>query len=266
MQPLTIAILQAELAWHDAAANRDAFAKRIDALSGQAQLVVLPEMFTTGFTMDAPGQAETMAGPSVAWLCKTAKNASAAVCGSLVIEEDGRYYNRFVLAQPDGRLAATYDKRHLFRLAGEGEHYAVGEDLVTVAVGGWRVRPMVCYDLRFPVWSRRRSDDDFELLLYVANWPSPRHHAWETLLRARAIENQCYVAGVNRVGRDGNDVPYAGGSAVVDYLGQDIVNLGDRADSAVVTLDPEALAKFRDRFPFAADADDFEIRPRLPGS
>lgn len=259
MQPLSVAIVQAELAWHDPAANRAAFDARIDALDGPPQLIVLPEMFATGFTMDAPGQAESMDGPAVAWLSATAKRTGAAVCGSLVIEDRGRHYNRFVLAQADGSLAATYDKRHLFRLAGEGEHYAAGRDLVTIRVGDWRLRPMVCYDLRFPVWSRRRRDDDFDLLVYVANWPSPRHHAWETLLRARAIENQCYVVGVNRIGTDGNDVPYAGGSAVVDYLGQDLVNLRDRADSAVVELDAAQLEKFRDRFPFAVDADRFEI-------
>ena len=260
MSPLTIAIIQAELAWHDAESNRRRFDAAIGELDGTPQLIVLPEMFCTGFTMDAPGQAEPMDGPSVEWLRASAQRTGAAVCGSLVIEDGGSYYNRFVLAQPDGELAATYDKRHLFRLAGEGEHYAAGNELVTIPVGGWQVRPLVCYDLRFPVWSRRRDDDDFHLLLYVANWPSPRHHAWETLLRARAIENQCYVAGVNRVGTDGNDVPYSGGSAVVDYLGQDIVNLGDRADSAVVTLDADLLLKFRDRFPFAVDADRFDIR------
>lgn len=249
MQPLTIAILQAELAWHDAAANRDAFAKRIDALSGQAQLVVLPEMFTTGFTMDAPGQAETMAGPSVAWLCETAKNVSAAVCGSLVIEEDGRYYNRFVLAQPDGRLAATYDKRHLFRLAGEGKHYAVGEDLVTVAVGGWRVRPMVCYDLRFPVWSRRRSDDDFELLLYVANWPSPRHRAWETLLRARAIENQAFVLAAAQWGRHNQTRHSYGRSLIIDPWGTVLATVPDGEGFAVAELDFARQDEIRRRLP-----------------
>ena len=241
MQPLTIAIIQAGLAWHDAAANRAALDARIDELDGRPQLIVLPEMFATGFTMDAPGQAESMDGPSVAWLAATAKRCSAAVCGSLVIEDRGDYYNRFVLAQPDGTLAATYDKRHLFRLAGEGEHYAVGRELVTIEVAGWRLRPMVCYDLRFPVWSRRRRDDDFELLVFVANWPSPRHRAWETLLRARAIENQCYVAGVNRIGTDGNDVPYSGGSAVIDRS----VQLDFDFETIRVHLERETIAEFR---------------------
>jgi len=259
MSPLKVAIIQAELHWHDPDANRQAFTSRIDALEEQPHLVVLPEMFTTGFTMDAPGQAETMDGPSVAWLKATAKRTGAAVCGSLVIEDGGKHLNRFVLAGPDGGLL-HYDKRHLFRLAGEGEHYDAGARLVSAEIAGWTVRPMVCYDLRFPVWSRRRDADDFQLLVYVANWPSPRHNAWETLLRARAIENQCYVVGVNRIGSDGNDVPYSGGSAVIDYTGKDIVNLEDADASAVAELDPAMLAKFRDRFPFAVDADDFELR------
>ncbi len=261
MSTLNIAIIQAELDWHDAAANRARFTDAIDALEDAAQLIVLPEMFTTGFTMDAPGQAETMDGPSVAWLAATARRVGAAVCGSLVVEDGGRYFNRFVMAQADGSIAATYDKRHLFRLAGEGEHYAAGRALPVMTVDGWRVCPLICYDLRFPVWSRRRPEVDYELLLYVANWPRPRHNAWQTLLRARAIENQCFVAGVNRIGVDGNDVPYAGGSAVIDYLGRDLADLGEQAGAALVSLDGEALAAFRERFPFAVDADDFTIAP-----
>lgn len=258
MSTLNVAIIQAKLRWHDAAANREHFADRIAALDAAPDLVVLPEMFTTGFTMDAPGQCEPMQGPSVTWLKQQAADSGAAVCGSLVIEDGGDYYNRFVLAQPDGSLA-TYDKRHLFRLAGEGEHYAAGKAIRTVTVKGWNIRPLVCYDLRFPAWSRRQAGNDFELLVYVANWPSPRHHAWETLLRARAIENQSYVVGVNRVGTDGNDVPYDGGSAIIDYLGHDIVNLGDRATSAEVTLDADRLQRFRKRFPFDVDADRFTL-------
>lgn len=260
MSPLTIAIVQSDLHWHDPTRNLAEFAATIRQLDADTDLVVLPEMFTTGFTMDAPEQAETMDGQAVAWMRDTAAESGVAVCGSLVIRDNGHYYNRFVMLQADGALA-HYDKRHLFRLAGEGDHYAAGAALQTVELHGWKIRPMVCYDLRFPVWSRRRSDDDFDLLLYVANWPTPRHHAWETLLRARAIENQCYVAGVNRVGTDGNDVPYSGGSAIVDFLGHDLQNLGDRAGHASVSLDPDALQRFRARFPFDIDADRFELQP-----
>lgn len=258
MSTLDLTIIQTELDWHDPAANRERFAARIGALDTESDLIVLPEMFTTGFSMDAPGQAETMAGPSLQWLADQAANANAAICGSLIIEEDGQYYNRFIFMQPDGAFA-HYDKRHLFRLAGEGEHYQAGSALPTFTLKQWRIRPMVCYDLRFPLWSRRRQDDDFDLLIYVANWPRPRHHAWETLLRARAIENQCYVAGVNRIGTDDNGLPYAGGSTVIDYLGQNMVDLGEQDGSAHAVLDNAGLVKFRQKFPFAADADRFTL-------
>ncbi|HZW59402.1 MAG TPA: amidohydrolase [Woeseiaceae bacterium] len=260
MSTLTITIVQADLHWHDAAANRDDFARVVRGLECPGDLVVLPEMFTTGFTMDAPGQAETMHGATLPWLETLARDVGAAVCGSLIIEDGGRYFNRFVLMTADGQLS-VYDKRHLFRLAGEDRHYAAGTSLVTVTLNGWRIRPMVCYDLRFPVWSRRRGNDEFELLLYVANWPRPRHHAWSTLLRARAIENQCYVAGVNRSGTDGNGHPYAGGSAIIDFLGHDVAALGDEVGTATATLDRAALVEFRRKYPFDRDADRFAITP-----
>lgn len=265
MSPLTVAIVQSELRWHDAAANRLTFENAIRDLDSEVDLIVLPEMFTTGFTMDARGQAESMQGSSVNWLRDTARQCGSALCGSLVIEDGGRYFNRFVMMQPDG-TAACYDKRHLFRLAGEDEHYAAGRNLQIVDLQGWRVRPMVCYDLRFPIWSRRRRHEDFDILIYVANWPSPRHQAWETLLRARAIENQCYVIGVNRVGTDNNGLSYAGGSVVIDFFGNELVNLGREPGSATVALDGTALQEFRERFPFDADADSFEIRGIEPGS
>lgn len=256
MQPLNVTIVQATLAWHDPEKNRATFAAIIDGLAQPTDLIVLPEMFTTGFTMDATSNAETMAGPSVAWMRGTASRAGAAVCGSLIIEEQGCYYNRFVCASPDGSLA-RYDKRHLFRLASEQEHYSPGRDFVVFELKGWRVCPMVCYDLRFPVWSRNRNR--YDLLLYVANWPSPRHLAWTTLCRARAIENQAYVAAVNRAGTDDNGLPYSGGSAVIDFLGQTMADLGEDPGTATVALDPEALAAFRERYPFHMDADDFTL-------
>lgn len=258
MSPLTATIIQAPLAWHDAAANRAAFADRIAALEQASDLIVLPEMFTTGFTMEAREQAETMDGPSVSWLHEMAKQTNAVVCGSLVIRDGTDYFNRFVAAMPDGKQYC-YDKRHLFRLAGECEQYSAGKELLTVEVKGWHIRPLICYDLRFPVWSRRSQQQDFDLLLYVANWPSPRHQAWATLLRARAIENQCYVVGVNRVGKDGNDLLYAGGSAIIDFYGNELALLDEHEAHASATLDPQALTSFRERFPFDVDADSFSI-------
>ena len=258
MSTLNVAIIQTELDWHAPAANRDRFATRIDALEAACDLIVLPEMFTTGFSMDAAGMAETMGGPSLQWLAAQAEKANAAICGSLIIKDGDSYHNRFVLMQPDGSVA-HYDKRHLFQLAGEGDHYQAGSALPTFSVAGWRLRPMVCYDLRFPLWSRRREDDDFDLLVYVANWPQPRQHAWDTLLQARAIENQCYVVGVNRIGEDGNGLPYTGGSSLINYLGENIVDLGNSDQSASATLELAPLQAFREKFPFAADADRFTM-------
>lgn len=258
MQSLTVTIVQADLAWHDIKRNLELFSSTIDALDQKTDLIVLPEMFTTGFTMDAAAHAETMRGSAVIQMAKWAKGRNAAVCGSLIIDVKGQHFNRFVFVRPDGGVE-HYDKRHRFRLAGEVEHYSAGNQQKIIEWRGWRLCPMVCYDLRFPVWSRNRPDLDYDLLLYVANWPSRRHLAWQTLLRARAIENLSYVAGVNRSGTDGNNLPYSGGSAIVDYLGQDLADLGDREGLASVTLDKAALEKFREKFPFHIDADTFSI-------
>lgn len=256
MQTLKITIVQTELHWHDAGANRDHFESVISSLDEVGDLVVLPEMFTTGFTMDAASQAETMDGESVTWIRRMASQSNASVCGSVIIEDGGGYYNRFICSSADGHLT-TYDKRHLFRLADEQHHYTAGDQRETFEINGFRICPMVCYDLRFPVWSRNRGD--FDLILYVANWPSRRQFAWDTLLRARAIENLSYAAGVNRVGADGNDVPYTGGSSIVDFLGADLANLADRPGTASATLEMQALTDFRDRFAFHKDADEFTL-------
>lgn len=256
MPTLNVTIVQAELRWHDAIGNRKNFSEIIGALDNPGDLIVLPEMFTTGFSMDAPELAETMDGESVAWMRDTAAKCDAAICGSLIIANDNDYFNRFVCALPSGELHC-YDKKHLFRLANEQNHYAPGLELITFELKGFRVCPLVCYDLRFPVWSRNR--DLYDLLLYVANWPERRHHAWETLLRARAIENLSYVVGVNVTGRDGNDISYSGGSSIIDYLGEDLVNLGDRQGTASAELDLEKLTAFRDKFAFHMDADEFTI-------
>ncbi len=256
MQTLTVSIIQAELHWQDAQRNRSNFASAITSIDQQTDLIILPEMFTTGFTMEAQSNAEKMDGATVDWMRETAASSGANICGSLIIQEQDSFYNRFVSASPDGAIA-HYDKRHLFRLAGEHEYFSPGTRHRTFEINGFTICPMICYDLRFPVWSRNRQN--YDLLIYVANWPSPRHQAWETLLRARAIENLSYVVGVNRVGVDGNDLRYDGGSCIVDSFGNDLQNLQSSSGIATATLDLQQLAAYRKRFAFHKDADDFEI-------
>ncbi len=253
---LAVTLVQQPLAWHDPEANRARFTELLAPLAGRTDLVVLPEMFTTGFSMAAERLAEDMAGPTVEWLRATAARLRAVVAGSVIIA-DGGARNRLLWARPDGTMAA-YDKRHLFRMAREHEHYVAGEERLVVTLHGWRVLPLVCYDLRFPVWSRNRGD--YDLALYVANWPAARRYAWSTLLRARAIENLAYVVGVNRVGSDGAGLPYAGDSVALDPLGQPLVELGDAAAVTQVTLSAEALAAWRQRFPAHLDADAFRLQ------
>lgn len=256
MSTLKLTLIQTAPHWHDAEANRALFDAALDGLDGPTDLIVLPEMFTTGFTMEAAGQAESMDGPSVRWLRTQARARRTAVCASLIIEDAGSYYNRFILTEASGALH-YYDKRHLFRLAKEQHHYAAGCRRVVIELDGIRICPQVCYDLRFPVWSRNRGD--YDLLVYVANWPQPRHLAWQTLVRARAIENQVYVAAVNRIGEDGNGLPYRGGSAVIDFRGEEVVDLGDRAATTTVELDFDRQQAFRERYAFHRDADEFTL-------
>lgn len=256
MQDLTITLLQSELAWEDSAGNRVRFDRLLRNLTDPTDLIILPEMFTTGFTMDVRRQAETMAGPTVAWMTRVAQERNATLCGSLIIEEGGHYYNRCVWMPPDGQCR-HYDKRHLFRMAGEHEHFSPGKDRLIIELKGWRVCPLVCYDLRFPVWSR--GTNAFDLLLYVANWPAARRSAWQTLLPARAVENQCYVAGVNRLGTDGKGIAYAGDSIVQDYLGQTLLDLGGTPGHRTTTLDFNSLQRYREKFPAWRDADPFHL-------
>jgi len=212
MNPLKVTLLQAKIAWQDPAANLTHYAGMLENI-GPTDLIILPEMFTTGFTMDPATNAETMGGTAVRWMAERAKAHQAVVTGSLVIEEAGEYYNRLIWMRPDG-TCATYNKRHLFAMAGEHEHYVAGRERLVVELNGWRICPMVCYDLRFPVWAR--NDDAYDLLIYTANWPNRRSYDWNTLLKARAIENQCYVVAVNRVGTDANGHEYNGDSCVID--------------------------------------------------
>ena len=264
MKPLRVSLVQGATRWHDPPANRAYYGALARALKGQGDLVVLPETFLSGFTNETLGNAETMDGAGIAWLRDLAAEVGCVITGSLVVREGDRCVNRLIWMRPDGTMA-TYDKRHLFRMAKEHERYGGGDTRLIVELNGWRILPQVCYDLRFPVWLRNRYDRaagrfDYDLTLFVANWPSPRRYAWSTLLRARAIENLAYCVGVNRVGIDGNELLYSGDSVALDFLGQPLVELGAQEQTVTVTLDPVALAAHRERFPAWMDADEFEIR------
>ncbi|MGH6717051.1 MAG: amidohydrolase, partial [Bradyrhizobium sp.] len=228
MQPLRVSLVQGATRWHDPAGNREYYHSLIAPLAGRTDLVVLPETFTSGFSNEAIHNAETMEGASIAWLKQQAASLDAAVTGSVQLRVGGDVYNRLLFVTPDGALR-HYDKRHLFRYADEHKRYAAGHDRLIVEWRGWRICPLVCYDLRFPVFSRNghvaERGFEYDLVLFVANWPAARAHAWRTLLRARAIENLAYCVGVNRVGTDGNQLPYAGDSAVLDFLGQSMADL-----------------------------------------
>lgn len=260
---LRVSLVQGATRWHDAAANRAYYGALVRPLRGQSDLVVLPETFLSGFTNETLGNAEAMDGEGLRWMRTLASDIGAVVTGSLVVREGERCVNRLVWMRPDGSFE-QYDKRHLFRMAGEHERYAGGSERLVVEIGGWRICPLVCYDLRFPAWSRNRYDRaqqrfDYDALLYVANWPSARREPWRTLLRARAIENWCYCVGVNRVGIDGNELHYAGDSVIADFAGQALVELGAQEQVVTVALDAAALVAHRERFPAWMDADDFAL-------
>lgn len=262
--PLRVTLVQGDTRWHDPEGNRAYYGGLIRPLHGITDLVVLPETFTSGFSNDAIDRAETMDGPTVEWMRAWAKELDAAVTGSVQLRTEAGVSNRLLFVTPDGGVR-YYDKRHLFRYAGEHERYVAGRDRLTVEWRGWRICPLVCYDLRFPVFSRnrydveRRGDLDYDLLIYVANWPGVRAHAWRTLMRARAIENLCYVAAVNRVGTDGNGLVYAGDSAVMDWLGNPVSECADMEVVTTTTLFLEELRAYRQRFPAMLDADRFEL-------
>jgi omega-amidase len=259
MSQLRVTLVQQPLVWADPAANRARFASLIAPLAGNTDLVVLPETFTTGFSMDVERLGEPAGGPTSTWLKDLAAELDAAITGSVITAEGGRYYNRLLWAEPGSRALRHYDKRHLFRMGREHEHFAPGAAAWTLAWRGFNVCPLVCYDLRFPVFSRRRAGLDYELLLYVANWPAPRAHAWRTLLKARAIENQAYVVGVNRVGPDGHGIAHSGDSAAIDYLGQPLAEAHAEAAVITVQLDGAKLGAFREKFPAHLDADRFRL-------
>ncbi|HMC96327.1 MAG TPA: amidohydrolase [Flavobacteriales bacterium] len=257
MQDLRVSLVQSMLHWEDAAANRAMFAQKLSALKGATDLVVLPEMFTTGFSMRSLELAETMDGPTVAWMCEQAMSLDAAIYGSVIVSDNGRHFNRGLFVEPSGNVT-VYDKRHLFRFADENEHYSPGTKRVIVEWRGWNVLLQVCFDLRFPVFSRNRND--YDAILYVSNWPEARRYPWSQLLIARAIENQCYVVGENRVGMDGKGIHYSGDSVVIDPRGAAIGGIAPSQEgTATVAMDWNALAGFREKFPVEKDADDFRL-------
>jgi predicted amidohydrolase len=255
---LRVTLVQMAIAWEDPAANRGALENLLRPLGKATDLIVLPEMFTTGFSMQPERTAEAGAATTRAWMRGLAQDLDCAITGSVVVEEGGRHFNRLLWEDSSGH-AAHYDKRHLFRMGNEHAHYEPGAATLVVGWRGFRIAPLICYDLRFPVWSRRREGFDYDLLLYVANWPEARRHAWRTLLPARAIENQAYVAAVNRVGADGKGVPHAGDSVVHDFLGQPLLELHAQAAVATVALGLQPLRSFRERFPAQLDADRFSL-------
>ena len=289
-QPLTITIIQTNLYWEDKTANLQMLEHKISSIKEKTEMVVLPEMFSTGFSMKPETLAETMEGETVLWMKRIAAEKKIILTGSVIIADVGEaraaspdydagqtetvrplYYNRLIWMLPNGQFG-IYDKRHLFAFAGEDEHFTAGTKRLIASVKGWKINLLVCYDLRFPVWARQTSPSnslsggegeqtapEYDVLIYVANWPERRSTAWKTLLQARAIENQCFVIGVNRVGKDGNDINYSGDSMIIDPLGEILYDKKDDEDTFTITLDKDHLQTVREKFPFWKDRDGFQI-------
>ncbi len=258
MQHLKIVLLQVDLVWHNAELNRNQFSKKINSIKEQVDIIVLPEMFTTGFSMQPQKVFESMQGETIKWMQKIALENNTAIAGSIIILEDNKYYNRFIFVHPSGEIN-KYDKRHLFVLIGEDKVYTSGKEKLIVTYKGWRICPLICYDLRFPIWSR--NVEDYDVLLYVANWPKPRIAAWDALLKARSIENLCYTIGVNRVGIDGNNLEYSGHSVAYDSLGKKLTHIKTNLeDKAVITLSKKHINEVRNKLNFLNDKDAFELK------
>jgi omega-amidase len=261
MTDLTITTIQTNLHWENKTANLQMLKEKINAINEKMEVVILPEMFSTGFSMNPELLAETMDGETVSWMKEIAADNKIILTGSIIIKEEAQFFNRLIWMLPNGQFG-YYDKRHLFAYGKEDEHYTAGNKRLIASVKGWKINLQVCYDLRFPVWSRQQATDaepEFDVLIYVANWPEKRNHAWKTLLCARAIENQCYVIGVNRVGEDGNNIYHSGNSLVIDPLGEVLYHMKDLEDIFTITLEKEKLEKVRAHFPFWKDADKFGL-------
>ncbi len=262
MQPLTITLIQTNLHWENKAANLLMLEQKIKAIEERTEIIVLPEMFSTGFSMNNELLAEDMNGETVNWMKRVAAENKIVLTGSIIIKENEHFYNRLIWMLPNGEYG-VYDKGHLFGFGNETEHYSAGNKRLIASVKGWKINLQICYDLRFPVWARQNAPDkneaEYDVLIYVANWPERRSHAWKTLLCARAIENQCYVIGVNRIGNDGNKIYHSGNSMVVDPAGAVLYHKADDEETFTITLEKEQLTEFRNKFPFLKDGDSFSI-------
>lgn len=274
MSNLTITLVQTNLHWENKTANLQVLEEKIFSIKEKTEVVVLPEMFSTGFSMKPEALAETMDEETVQWMKRIAAEKKIILTGSVIIKEKApspkestggeAYYNRLIWMQPNGEYG-FYDKRHCFGFAGEDKYYTAGTKRLIASVKGWKINLLICYDLRFPVWARQTPPprgeagrgSEYDVLIYVANWPERRIHAWKTLLQARAIENQCYVIGVNRVGNDGNDIHYSGESMIIDPLGDVLYTKKEEEDIYTITLDNNHLTGIREKFPFLKDADRF---------
>ena len=269
MSNLLVTTIQTTLHWENKAANLEMLEEKIIGIKEKTEVVVLPEMFSTGFSMKPELFAETMParsgtdgeGETIQWMRRVAAEKKIILTGSLIIQEEGHYYNRLIWMLPNGQYG-VYDKRHLFAFAGEDQHYIAGTKRLIASVKGWKINLQVCYDLRFPVWARQQSQPEgpeYDVLIYVANWPERRSHAWKTLLQARAIENQCYVIGVNRVGNDGNGIYHSGDSMIIDPMGEVLYHKKEEEDVFTISLHKEQLQAVREKLPFLKDADGFMI-------
>lgn len=261
MSSLSVTLIQTALHWEDKTANLQMLEQKINNITEKTHVVVLPEMFSTGFSMRPEALAETMQGETVAWMKRLAGEKRMILTGSLIIEEEGHFYNRLIWMLPNGQYG-YYNKRHLFAYANEDQHYSGGNQRFIASVNGWKINLLVCYDLRFPVWARQQYTEEgfeYDVLICVANWPERRNTAWKTLLQARAIENQCYVVGVNRVGKDGNDNYHSGDSMAVTALGEVLYHKEHDEDIVTIQLEKEALQAVREKLPFWKDADQFDL-------
>jgi len=254
---MKIVIIQSSLIWEKPIANRNYFDEKINGITEKVDLIVLPEMFTTGFTMNPLAVAETMQGETVLWLQSLAKGKKSAIIGSLVITENNNFYNRLLFVFPSGEIQ-FYDKRHLFTLAGEDKVYTKGNQKLIVDYLGWKICPLICYDLRFPVLAR--NIEDYDVLLYVANWPKPRINAWDILIQARSVENMCYTIGVNRIGFDNKNYEHVGHSQVVDFLGNYVIEPQETEGVFITELNKEKLVDSRKKLGFLNDRDAFELK------
>lgn len=265
MSTLTISTIQSDLIWEDVNANLNELETKIKSLTTKTEIVVLPEMFSTGFSMSTEKFAESMDGFAVEWMKRVSRENKIILTGSLMIKENDCFYNRLIWMMPNGAMG-YYDKRHLFGYGDEDKHFSAGNQRLIASVNGWKINLQICYDLRFPVWARQQSQmkdeqftPEYDVLIYVANWPERRSHAWKTLLCARAMENQCYVVGVNRVGKDGNGIYHSGDSMIVDPVGEVLYHKNNEEDIFTITFNKEYLLQTRARFPFLKDADYFNI-------